>query len=245
MRKDGIPYVKNEPNYYPPIDYKKLNLEELKKKYIDTCGKSGGLLSNCSRCQTPCEYGKRAIQLRAGEVYDDPVVPLYGGKTLIERAKEENMLRRKKMEEEEKKKAEEKSTPKCKRGVRDPEGWYEEAMASEDPVEYVVKRFELSKTKAKKKIYSYRYLHGITDKTGKTSVLRKTEEPEEPIVSTVKEVTEESAIETKMEALMKLQEKYKNIMLEMKQKYEKAKQDYEDVGKKIDILCNAMDIMNE
>ena len=94
MRKDGIPYVQNPRGFYPPIDMNKLSLSELKQKFIKNCGKANGDVSVCSRCKTPCAEGKRAIQLVANQVYNDPPVPLYGGKTLIERAKEENMQRR-------------------------------------------------------------------------------------------------------------------------------------------------------
>ena len=105
MRRDGIPYVSNGV-YNPPfpvVPLQDMTLEEIKKKYLKMCAKANGNPAVCSKCKTPCPEGKRAIQLIANEVYNDPPVPLYGGKTLIEKAKEENMLRRQKMEEEKKK----------------------------------------------------------------------------------------------------------------------------------------------
>ena len=95
MRKYDIPHVANPRiNYYPVKELGEMTLEEIVKKYIKTCGKADGNVAVCSKCKTPCEHGKRAIQLLANKIYDNPPIPLYGGKTMIERAKEENMKRR-------------------------------------------------------------------------------------------------------------------------------------------------------
>ena len=103
MRKYDVAYVPNGPvNYYPVKDLETMTLEEIVKKYIKTCGKANGSVAICSQCKSPCREGKRAIQLLANKVYDDPPIPLYGGKTLIERAREENMKRREEMNKENK-----------------------------------------------------------------------------------------------------------------------------------------------
>ena len=96
MRRDGIPYVSNGV-YNPPFPatpLQDMTLEEIKKKYLKMCAKAQGDPAVCSKCSAPCAEGKRAIQLLANQVYNDPPIPLYGGKTLIEKAREENMLRR-------------------------------------------------------------------------------------------------------------------------------------------------------
>ena len=248
MRRDGIPYVKNPRSYYPPIDINKMSYEEIVQKYIKTCGKANGEISVCSKCPTPCPEGRRAIQMLANEVYSDPPIPLYGGKTLIERAKEENMLRRQKLEEEQKAKEEQKmeETKKSKDNRQYIDNWYEKAVASGDPVKWVMEQYGMTKAKAKHKIYSWKYRHQI-DEPAKHAKVKEEPVPvvkvEQPVI--IKETAETDSIEAKIDSLMKLQEKHKNIMLEMQQQYEKAKAKYEEISKKVDILCNAMDIMNE
>lgn len=241
MRKYDIPYVKNEKNYYPPVDYRKMGLQELKKKYIDMCGKSGGLLSNCSKCEHPCQYGERAMQLLANEVYDEPHVPLYGGKTLIERAKEENMKRRAEKEQT----MENQTTKVAKDGRQNMDGWYEMAVASGDPVAWVMKQFNMTKTKARSKIYSWRYRHPEDKAKDEIEMPVLKDEPvkEEPVAK--EEFIGNENIESKMEALMKTQEQYKAEMIERQRLYEEAKAKYEAISKKIDILCSAMDILND
>ena len=251
MRKDGIPYVPNPKGYYPPIDINKLTLDELKQKYLKNCGKSNGNLSNCSKCKNPCAEGKRAMQLLANEVYNNPPVPLYGGKTLIERAKEENAKRR--AEEAEKEanvlKAE-KENPK-KRKYQKMDDWWEKSLEAEDQVEWIVDKFGISKTQAKKKIYSYRYTHGLTgtaEKEGPTVKTVKEEKTE--VKEEVKEdIVEKTRItkngndivfmtmESKIDELMKLQADYK-------QKVDEYQKKYQEVSDQIDVLCKAMDVFD-
>lgn len=211
---------------YPVKPLQDMTLDEIKQKYLKTCAKSNGDVSVCSRCQSPCREGKRAIQLLANEVYDNPPIPLYGGKTMIERAKEENMLRRQKMEEEKK---------KSKDNRVYIEDWYEKAVESGNAVKWVMEQYGITRTKAKAKIYSWKYRHKETEKKADNNTA------ETPIP----ENTKDESFETKMEALMKQQEKYKQLMVEYQKQYEQAKQDYDLLSKKIDILCSAMDIMNE
>ena len=229
MRRDGIPYVSNGV-YNPPfpaVPLQDMTLEEIKKKYLKMCAKSYGDVSVCSQCPTPCPEGKRAIQLVSNQVYDDPPIPLYGGKTLIEKAREENMLRRQQKE----------LKPKMSKDNRMYiDDWYEKAEASGDPVKWVMDNYNISKTKAKSKIYAWRYRHQEPKEV-------KEEVKEEPKV--IKEEPKEpNSIEAKIDVLMKLQEKHKKIMQEYLEQYEKAKQNYEEISKKIDILCNAMDILD-
>lgn len=260
MRRDGIPYVSNGV-YNPPfpaVPLQDMTLEEIKKKYLKMCAKSNGNPSVCSKCPSPCAEGKRAIQLIANEVYSDPPVPLYGGKTLIERAKEENMLRRQNLENKNK---EEKKMSKEKQYV---ENWWEDSLASGDQVAWVMERFNMSKTQAKKKIYSYRYRNGLTNKeyftnrvaalakmeenTSKTSEEKQEEKTEEKVpveTATQDACADITPIEGKIDSLMRQQAECKKTMDDSYKIYLEAKEVYESFSKKIDILCNAMDIMNE
>ena len=254
MRRDGIPYVSNGV-YNPPfpaVPLQDMTLEEIKKKYLKMCAKAQGDPAVCSKCATPCAEGKRAIQLLANQVYNDPPIPLYGGKTLIEKAREENMLRRQKLAEEKKQK-DEKKMSKEKQFV---ENWYEDSLASGDQLGWVMEKFNMTKNQAKKKIYSYRYRNGLTNKEyftqgrgGAEPVLADPEiikeEIKQEIVQPKQELTASDSIESKIDKLMRKQAEYKEVMDEHYKEYLAAKEVYESFSKKIDVLCSAMDIMNE
>ena len=219
--------------YYPAKELQDMSLEEITKKYIRTCGKANGQVSVCSKCQSPCAEGKRAIQLVANKVYNDPPIPLYGGKTLIQKAQEENMRRREQMEKE---KAKEEK-PKYKKYMRW-EGWWEESLASGDQVKWIMDNMDLTRTKAKNKIYMYKYTHGLIT----------VPEIKEPVVTPASEVkiekTTDANIESKLDVLLKKQEEYKNEMIKYQNLYNEAQKKYEEIKKKADILCSAMDILN-
>ena len=252
MRKYDIAHVQNPRSYYPPTDYKKMDLKALVEKYIKTCAVANGEVAKCSSCKNPCEYGKRAIQLVSNQIYNDPPIPLYGGKTMIEAAKEENMRRRrekeeakKKEEKEQLKEIEDKMTLKAKPAKRvylKTEEWWDKSIEYGDQVAYLVNELGFTKTKAKKAIYYYRSKHGLIE--GPTVRI------EEPIKEVHEEISQHeptkhnssndvllSTMENKMDELMKLQAEYKANM----EKYTKL---YNEVKEKIDTLCRAMDIFN-
>ena len=248
MRRDGIPYVSNgvyNPPY-PAVPLQDMTLEEIKKKYLKMCAKAQGDPAVCSKCPTPCAEGKRAIQLLANQVYNDPPIPLYGGKTLIEKAREENMLRKQKLEQEK----DEKKVPKERQYEED---WWEDSLQADDQTEWIMQKFNMTKTQAKKKIYSYRYRHGLTDKTYKTKNRNKPVEEVEEVVAPAEEVRqtivqetpEPNRIESKIDALMRKQAEYKQSMDEYYKEYLVMKDEYDKLSQKIDVLCSAMDIMNE
>ena len=247
MRKYDVAYVSNPKSYYPPTDYKKMDLKELVEKYIKTCAVANGKVAVCSTCKTPCEYGKRAVQLISNEVYNDPPIPLYGGKTMIEAAKEENMRRRREKEEAEQReklkeiesKVATKATPE-KRVYYKTEEWWDKSIEYGDQVAYLVNELGFSKTKAKKAIYYYKSKHGLIE--GPT--IRIEEPVKETPIETPIPVKRDSSndvllstMELKMDELMRLEAEYKaNI-----DKYTKL---YNEVKEKIDTLCKAMDIFN-
>ena len=256
MRHYDIPYVKNGPtNYFPATPLQDMTLEEIKKKHIKTCAKANGDVSKCSKCQSPCPEGKRAIQLIANSVYNDPPIPLYGGKTLIERAQEENMKRReeaekKKEEEAKQKEPEQVKTKKSKDGRVYIEDWFNKAMASEDPLVWIMDAYNISRRKAKQKIYGYRSLHpetrevtnSLLSQETKTETIVKADELSSPAVTSD---VKEDRIENKLENLMKLQEEHKKAMDEYMRLYTEAKAEYEKIKQKTDVLCNALDILND
>lgn len=257
MRKDGIPYVSNGAyNPFPAIPLQDMTLEDIKKKYLSMCAKAKGDPSICSKCTAPCPEGKRAIQLLANQVYNDPPIPLYGGKTLIEKAREENMLRKQRLEEEKKNEEQKMTEPKRKKRQQ-VDGWYEESLKADNQCKWVMEKFGMTKTQAMKKIYSYRYRNGLSNKEYLTNKFSQTnhviEDPDkvkEEIKATVEDKPEyrpsdADSIEGKIDKLMKQQSEYKRIMDDHYKEYLQAKEVYESFSKKIDVLCNAMDIMNE
>ena len=267
MRRDNIPYVPNVPmNIYPAKSLEEMTLDEIIQKHLKTCGKSNGKVDVCSRCKTPCREGKRAIQLLANQVYNDPPIPLYGGKTLIERAREENMRRRglfpepepTKPEEKDTKmaeenKVEEKKVEEKKKKYTKWDGWWETSLESGDQVKWLLDNMGLTKAKAKKKIYQYRYLHGMTG----SPVEEKKDETPTPIVNTTMKAFEEKldaepkkeerktdTIEGKLESLLKKQEEHKKMMDKYMDLYRQEKEEYDRIKQKTDILCSAIDILD-
>lgn len=241
MRAYDIARVPNGPyNAYPVKDLQEMSLEEVKNKYIKNCAKANGNISVCSKCKTPCPEGRRAIQLIANEVYNDPPIPLYGGKTLIEKAREENMKRK---AEKENAKEDKTVTKKDKRIFI--ENWYEKAMASEDPIAWIMEAYKISKTKAKQKIYSYRNYHPEVKEQSDKILQQKKPEKKVDEEKEVKVEIKDSSFENKFEALMKLQDQHKKAMDEYYRLYEEAKAEYEKIKKKTDTICSAIDILNE
>ena len=266
MRKSDIAYVPNGPlHYYPVKALEEMTFEEIVKKYLRTCAKANGKVEICSQCKSPCKEGKRAIQLLANQVYNDPPIPLYGGKTLIERAREENMKRRAEeavpvtksnigvlTEALEKAKNEalrvenpvqkEKTEKKNRRYVKI-EGWWESSIESGDQVKWVMENMKMTKTQAKKRIYQYKYAHGLTA----TAEVKTVETPAE--VKDVKPVEEvkpiDAGIESKLEKLMHQQDECKKEIEKYQKLLDEAKLKYDEVKKKTDILCSAMDILND
>lgn len=273
MRKYDIPHVANPRiNYYPVKELGEMTLEEIVKKYIKTCGKADGNVAVCSKCKTPCEHGKRAIQLLANKIYDNPPIPLYDGKTMIERAKEENMKRREAEKngellpvnsdnmstlfnalEKAKQDALGKEAPqpkkeskkaKIKRGE-----WWEPSLESGDQVQWLIDNMELSKTQAKSKIYQYKWAHGMIETKNKKEEQKvetkpQAELPKEEIKQEEPKI-ENGSIETKIEWLMHQQTKLEKEMAEYQKLYDESKAKYEKIKQKIDILCSAMDILND
>lgn len=254
MRRDGIPYVQNPKGYYPPIDINKLSLEEIRQKFIKTCGKANGDISVCSKCPTPCAEGKRAIQLSLNKVYNDPPIPLYGGKTLIERAQEENMKRRAaqaekeanvlRAEEPEKNTSESKTEEKPKkRKYQKMDDWWDKSLQAEDQIAWIMETFGVSKTQAKKKVYSYKYAHGLVGPTVKTPDVEQTPKPEVK-EEVVKAPTDHSndivfkVMESKIDDLMRTMDDYKK-------KYEEYKKLYDDISEQVDTLCKALDVFEK
>jgi len=261
MRKYDVAYVPNGPmNSYPAKPLEEMTLEEIVKKHIKTCGKANGNIAVCSQCKSPCREGKRAIQLLANKVYNDPPIPLYGGKTLIEKAREENLKRREKMEKDnnvtllakaledarnEATKKEPKKTDKKKRDYITWDGWWEESLKADDQVKWVMTQMGLTRAKAKKKIYQYKWSHGMTG----TAATNKPDEKKETATATeedLKEITQaDTGIEAKLEKLMAKQEEQKKEMDKYMALYQKAKEEYERIKQKTDILASAMDILND
>jgi len=275
MRTYDIAKVPNGPyNPYPVAQLQDMTLDEIKKKYIRMCAKANGDVAKCSKCESPCREGKRAIQLIANSVYDDPPVPLYGGKTLIERAKEENMKRRaeiekakaemQKAEEELKKEKEEK--PKRKGRAPVIEGWYDKAYESPDPLKWIMDTFNLSKAKARQKVYAHQYVHPElrttkplwpTDKK-KAEADRKGETTDKvvrtengPVIKTETQKEDSKlgstleSYEDKISAMVKLQDEYKQKAEEYQKKADEYHKMYLELKTKIDTVFEALNILGE
>jgi len=214
MRKYDIPYVRRGPgNYPPPKALEDMTTEEIKKKHILTCGKANGNIEKCRKCISQCQPGKRVIEL----MNETNTVPLYGGKTLIQKAQEENRKRREALAK----------GGKPKRNYVRRDGWWEESLASGDQVAWVVTNLGLTKDQAKRRIYQYKCYHKMTGNV----------EPQ----SEVKNVN--TSIEAKLKSLTEKQKECKDNMDRYMQLYEEQKKCYEKYTLKINTLFSAMDIL--
>ena len=250
MRKDGIPYVPNGV-YNPPVakPLEEMDLQDLVKGHLRTCAKSNGALSVCRTCSSKCIYGQRALDLYEGRVS-------VGSETI---RPEETILYRMRKAQEEAMKT--KGTIFIKPAKVVIDDWYEKANQSEDPVKWVMDTFDISKTKAKNKIYQYKYrmkkknaeenkeeVKEEKPEEVKTIVEEKKEEVEKAPVS--EERTEEKkeekkesndivykTMEEKIDRMMKRQTEYKELM----DKYAGL---YKEVSEQIDVLCKALDVFD-
>ena len=221
MRTYDIAYVKQGTVVgYPVKPLEDMMLSEIKQRYLKICAKSNGSVSACKECASPCKYGERAIELSTADV------PLYNGMTLIERAKLDNLKRR----EEKKEETMEKKSKDNRKFIKD---WYKQAMATDDPVNWVMNTYNIDRKKAMAKLYQWRVRH--------------IEEQKTDIVAEKKSTTSFDAnnLESKLDILMKAQEQQKKLMVSLQEQYNLAKENYDVITKKIDILCTAMDIVNE
>lgn len=250
MRKDGIPYVPNGV-YNPPVakPLEEMDLQDLVKGHLRTCAKSNGALSVCRTCSSKCIYGQRALDLYEGRVS-------VGSETI--RPEETILYRMRKAQEEAMQK---KGTIFIKPSKIIIDDWYEKANQSDDPVKWVMDTFDISKTKAKNKIYQYKYrMKKKNSEEKKEEVKEENPEEVETIVEEKKEevkkvsVSEErteekkeekkesndivyKTMEEKIDRMMKRQAEYKELM----DKYAGL---YKEVSEQIDVLCKALDVFD-
>lgn len=271
MRTFDIPYVKN--GYMPSVSsvpLEEMSLPDITKKYLRTCTKSNGRVSECMRCNQKCVYGEKAIAMTYGLNKAEDVVPYEG--SLLYQARMQNEQRRKEAEkpkEAEKQTAqvvEEKPAEKKRRANQDPEGWFEEAMAQTDPVQYVMDRFGKTRTQAKKKIYMYRYLHKKsegeikeetasdiqTDSSSSNDLEAETAqnipsadgetEQKKAAVESARPESDDELLKTmmdhKLELLMNQQEQIESEIKVCQTKLTKVKE-------QIETICKTMDILKE
>lgn len=204
MRTYDVAYVPNSKPLALMPEVDELDLMTLTKNYL--CHKSRGIVANCMSCESKCLYGKKAIELLGltSKNTDNPIVKM--ALSQIDSAREEMIAK-----ENEKNKMKE----TLKRG-----DWYEECVKQEDQVKWLMDTFNISKTQAKRKIYNYRYLHGLLSKENKMDKTKEAEPAKEP------EISEDGFFETmkrKLESLEKDKEEYKKMISKFERLYEQAK----------------------
>lgn len=268
MRTSDIPYVSNgylAPTALQPLE--EMSLGTIVKTHLMTCAKSKGLVSTCMKCTSPCAPGLKAIELTTGKISpkSDRAVPYEG--SLLQKARAEADAQRKMKKLQEGLESEIKNLEDFAKDLKeekkarknrwsDQEGWYEEAQAAADPVEYAMNRFGISKTQAKKKIYAYRRNHGLLEpaktkqNTAKTAsapeadhltIPQKEAEivPEKPLSPGVIEASDEmmtKAMERKLETLMNQQEEYEGQIKKYQQLLTQVKDQIDTICKTIDIF---------
>ena len=260
MRTCDVPYVRNPalPTFHVPYD--EMTLQELTKTYIRTCGKSNGLLSECRKCETKCQYGIRALQLFENKVdvnedKDNRTL------TILERKRAMEQTASKQEQPASVKKSNKKQgrNQHQKKQLEESIILIEAAFRSEDPVAYIMNKIGFTEKQAKSKIANFKHLHTeemerIIDKIRKeksAQIIMNAETnigPKEPAHENLDVKQEEQAKSADKDALLApLESKINDLMnqqAEYKKQYEYYLGLYNGIKTKVDALYEALDILN-
>ena len=267
MRTFDVAYVPHGTvSYTPKKPLEEMDLREIVKNYLVTCVKSQGKVSECLKCTDKCEYGKRAEKLAKNIITPSEATPYEG--SILQKGRMENELIRKankmiedlsREEAELKNETKEKTKKHGGKREKDPEGWYEESLASENQLKWVMDKFSMNEHQAKKKIWNYRYYHPEVKTRNRAD--KKTQSSEPGKKEETKELTNEEkmdvldnvymtkVMERKLEKLMNEQEMYETEIKKYKEEYERKTEEVNlklsVVKEHIDAICKTMDIFKE
>ena len=202
-----------------------MDLIDLRRKILKWCGKSQGAIGPCRDCPEKCSGGIRAIQL-----YDGAEAPKASGPEVTtantkkkEKAPTETKKETTKMKKEEKKKG------------RPVSQWYDDAVASGDPVKWCMDHLNITEQKAKKRVYMYEYNRFGMRRSKTEAKEKKVTKPvvntvSEPVVKAVAEPVMKTetddtsliiAMETEMKTLTAKKQEYRTKIDEMTNEYNK------------------------
>lgn len=247
-----------------------MSLTEIVDRYLKTCVKSNGFVSKCIACKDKCVYGKRAEDLAKGLVSPGMSKPVAYEGSMLQMARMQNELERMRKAKTEvqpkpepEKKTEEKpeaSKKPLKRGESF-KTWFEDSLKAPDQVAWVMEHFNISRTKAKNKIYQVTYSNDEAREMvkkyrpqGEQNMAEPEPAKEEPVVEVapVMPVVSDDellrkAMERKLEMLMNQQESVeadlKKYQEEFERKTQEAHSKITSIKDQIDTICKTMDIL--
>ena len=200
-----------------------MDLIDLRRKIMKWCHKSQGAIGPCRDCVQKCSAGLRAIEL-----YDGIDAP----KASEPEVNNPFVRKNKEVPVEIKEEAVEMKEEKKKIG-RPVSKWYEDAVASGDPVKWCMDNLGLTEQKAKKRVYMYEY--------NRFGIRRSKSEPKtvtgpvvktapEPVVKIDNDVSLISAMEIEMKNLEAKQQEYKTRIDELTSEYNKISNKLEAIS---------------
>lgn len=205
-----------------------MDLIDLRRKIMKWCHKSQGAIGPCRDCVQKCSAGLRAIELYDGIDAARASEPEVNNPFIKKEEKVPVEIKKEVVEMKEEKK-------KVGRPVSK---WYEDAVASGDPVKWCIDNLGISEQKAKKRVYMYEYNRfGMRRSKNET----KTEEAKtvagpivkaapEPVAKTDNDVSLISAMEIEMKNLEAKQVEYKTRIDELTNEYNKISNKLEAIS---------------
>lgn len=192
-----------------------MDLIDIRRKIMRWCAKSQGAIGPCRLCTSQCSAGIRALELYDGidaPKASEPEV----AKTII-RKEEKVPVEIKKEITNMKKEEKKKGRPVSK--------WYEEAVASGDPVKWCMDNLNLTIQKAKKRVYMYEYnrfgMRRSKSEEKKEEKVVAAVAPEPVLKSKTDDTSLIAAMETEMKTLSAKKQEYKTKIDEMTIEYNK------------------------
>ena len=247
-----------------------MSLTEIVNQHLKTCVKSNGLVSKCIACKDKCVYGKRAEDLAKGLVSPGMNKPVAYEGSMLHLARMQNELdRMRKAKNDEQQKAvpakkepekKEEKTEEPKKQLKRGESfktWFEDSLKAPDQIAWVMEHFNISKTKAKNKIYQVTYSNDEAREMVKkyrpqnnTKAVEPEQTKEEPVVETTAPSEDEllrKAMERKLEMLMNQQESVEADLKKYQDEFERRTKEAHDrivaIKDQIDTICKTMDIL--
>lgn len=220
-----IPLLSQNKQFEFPNQYivDEMDLIDLRRKIMKWCAKSQGAISPCRACPNKCSAGIRALALYDGVEVPKTSEPEVAKPTIKEEKKEPVEIKKEVIEMKKEDK---------KRG-RPVSKWYEDAVASGDPVKWCMDNLGLTIQKAKKRIYMYEYNRFGTRRSKDETKVETgpiVKVASEHVVKADNDMSLISAMETEMKNLEAKQQEYKTRIDELTSEYNKISNKLEAIS---------------
>ena len=211
----------------PNYNIEEMDLIDLRRKIMKWCNKSQGAIGPCRSCVSKCQAGIKALELYDGIDAARASEPEVSNPFVRKPAKAPEEIKKVEIKKEEPKmKKEEK-----KSGEKPISKWYEDAVASGDPVKWCVENLGLTIQKAKKRVYMYEYNRFGMRRTKNNPEQTKMVAAPEPVAKTANdEVSLITVMEAEMKSLEAKQQEYKARIDELTAEYNRISNKLEAIS---------------